>query len=78
MKSLAQQDDVASTVSLVKLVKYRKLVKLGIMVVLPNDEFESLALRGETMWDVWGVVVGDQVEQEDRVQTSGAKSLKVL
>jgi hypothetical protein len=47
MKSLPQQGDVTSTVFLVKLGKHRKPEKLGIMVVLPNDEFESLALRGE-------------------------------
>jgi hypothetical protein len=61
----------------VKLGKYGKPEKLGIMVVLQNDASECPALRGEVAKDVWGVVVGDQVEQEDRVQTSGVTSLKV-
>jgi hypothetical protein len=53
MKYLPQQVDVASIVSSVKIVKIVKPGKPGkpgkleIMVVFPNDEFESLALRGE-------------------------------
>ena len=44
-------------------MKYRKSVKSGmleIMVVLPKDEFDSLALQGEMEKNVLGVV-GDQV-----------------